>query len=90
MALAFLPFGAFLAGLVLGSIFTFFALTLHLLDRAIGRVDGSMLPGLVEGFRDWADGHREPRIPVSTAPLAAPEDDDDGRWVDEPELIELR
>lgn len=87
MTLAFYPLGAFLAGLVLGSVFTFFALTMHLVDRAITRTNGSMLPGLVSGFRDWADGRNEPRVPISVAPIA--DERDDERTSDGPEVIEL-
>ncbi len=88
MTLAFYPLGAFLAGVLLGSIFTFFALTMHLLDRAVAGRHGSMLPGLVTGFRDWADGRAGPRIPISPAPLADERETRDDPS-DEPEIIEL-
>lgn len=88
MTLAFYPFGAFLAGLVLGSVFTFFALTMHLVDRAIARTNGSMLPGLVSGFRDWASDRTPPRIPISTAPIADEREETEAD-TDQPEIIEL-
>ncbi len=53
MTLAFLPFGAFLAGLFLGSAITLFAVALRAIDRGATRFGDSMLPGLISGFRDW-------------------------------------
>ena len=76
MTLAFYPLGAFLAGVLLGAVFTFFAISLRLLDRAATRTTGSVLPGLVSGFRDWSDRRHATRIPISTSPMAvSPEDE---------------
>lgn len=88
MPLAFYPFGAFLAGFALGAMFALFAVGLRLVDRAVGgtAAGGSVLPGLVSGFRDWADGRHGPRIPVSTSPAAT----DAGSGPEGPEIIELR
>jgi hypothetical protein len=87
MTLAFYPFGAFLAGLFLGSAFTLFAVGLRVLDRAAPRSGGTVLPGLVAGFRDWADGRHPSRIQVSTSPLATT----DGTVTDPegPEVVDL-
>jgi hypothetical protein len=84
MTLAFYPLGAFLAGMFLGSAFTLFAVGLRVLDRAATRSGGTVLPGLVAGFRDWADGRHANRIPVSTSPLAMT----DGA-VSDPEVPEM-
>ncbi len=37
-------------------------------DRAATEVRGSILPGLVEGFRDWADDRRTARRPPISPP----------------------
>jgi hypothetical protein len=72
VSLAFLPLGAFLAGLVLGAMFTAFALAGHLLDRAATRAGDSILPGLVSGFRDWSDrGGARVRVATSRSAEAA-------------------
>ncbi len=62
MTLAFYPLGAFLAGLVLGAVFTLFAVGLRVLDRAATRAESSILPGMVAGFRDWSNGRRASRV----------------------------
>lgn len=53
MTLVFMPFGAFLAGLFLGTAVTLFAIALRALDRGAVRFGDSVLPGLIEGLRDW-------------------------------------
>lgn len=66
MAFPFYWIGAFLAGAVLGAALTLFVLAMRAVDRAATEVSGSILPGLVEGIRDWADDRRRaPRRPVS-------------------------
>ncbi len=80
MTLAFYPFGAILAGFVLGVAFTLFGLAFHLLDRAATRTQVSILPGLVSGFRDWTEQRRGPRIAISPS-AASPSG--------EPEIIDL-
>jgi hypothetical protein len=89
MTLAFYPLGAFLAGAFLGSGITVFALALRLAGRGSTQWGASALPGLVEGFRDWTDRRREPRIPVSPSPLAEP-DEPELETGDGPEIVELR
>jgi hypothetical protein len=91
MTLAFFPFGAFLAGAFLGSGITLFAVALRLVGRGGTRWGDSALPSLVEGFRDWNDRRRGPRIPVSSAPIAEPDEPEPADApVDVPEIVELR
>lgn len=52
MAFPFLWIGAIFAGIVLGAALTLFVLAMRAVDRAATEVRGSILPGLVEGFRD--------------------------------------
>jgi len=59
----FLPGGALVAIAALGTVLASFGLTMRLLDRAALELRGSMLPGMVEGLRDWADGQvRRPGV----------------------------
>jgi hypothetical protein len=61
---------------------------MHLVDRAITRTNGSMLRGLVSGFRDEADGRNWRWVPFPVAPIA--DERDEGEWIsDEPEIVEL-
>jgi hypothetical protein len=55
MAFPFLWIGALTAGLFLTATFVVFWLGVHLLSRTVGEIRGSMLPGLVSGFRDWTE-----------------------------------
>lgn len=95
VTLPFLPFGAFLAGMFLGSTLTVFAFAVHALGRAADRTSGSILPGLVVGFRDWSDRRSGPRIPIS--PVVGDADgspDGADPYLDEaldgPVIVELR
>jgi hypothetical protein len=54
----FLPGGAILAAAVLSGAFVLFAVVLRLLDRAATEIGGAMLPGVVDGLRDWSRGRR--------------------------------
>jgi hypothetical protein len=54
--LPFLPFGALVASLFLGAALTVFALAIRGVDRAATSMGKSVLPGLVDGFRDWSAG----------------------------------
>jgi len=63
MAFPFYWIGAFFAGTVLGAALTLFVLAMRAVDRAATEVHGSILPGLVEGLRDWADDRRTARRP---------------------------
>jgi hypothetical protein len=83
VSLAFVPFGAFLAGLALGAMFTAFALAGRLLDRATTRAGDSILPGLVSGFRDWSDRRGLP-LRSSVTPVEQGQE-----VVDRPEVVDL-
>lgn len=63
MAFPFYWIGAMVAGVVLFVALSLFAMALRAIDRAVTEVRGSMLPGLVEGFRDWAGDRRPARRP---------------------------
>jgi hypothetical protein len=54
MPFPFYWIGAFVAGAFLSLVLTLFALALRFLTRTTSEVRGSILPGLVSGFRDWA------------------------------------
>ena len=55
MAFPFWWIGALTAGLFLAASFLLFGLALRLLNRATTEIRGSVLPGLVSGFRDWTE-----------------------------------
>jgi hypothetical protein len=57
MSFPFLWIGAIVAGLLLSAVMTLFGFALHLVARVTNEVRGSILPGLVSGFREWADGY---------------------------------
>lgn len=95
MTLAFFPFGAFLAGLFLGSAVTVFAFMLGPFGRAASRTGGSILPGLVVGFRGWTDRRSGPRIPISPVSgerdgQAFESDAGDAGTLDGPVIVDLR
>jgi len=54
MPFPFYWIGAFVAGLVLAVVLTIFGFALDVVTRAAHEVRGSVLPGLVSGFREWA------------------------------------
>jgi hypothetical protein len=54
MPFPFYWIGALVAGAFLSLVLTIFALALRLLTRTTSEIRGSILPGLVSGFRDWA------------------------------------
>lgn len=72
MPFPFLPGGAILAVAVLVGALTIFGLALVALDRAAGRtivgLRGSIIPGIVTGWRDWAP----PRPPDPSARARPP------------------
>jgi hypothetical protein len=73
MSFPFLPGGAILAVFALGTVLAAFGLTLRFLDRAALEVKSSIVPGVVSGLREWADGHRMPSLVVSAAsPSSSP------------------
>ena len=59
MPFPFLPGGAILAAAVLCGAFVLFTVSLRVLDRAATEIGGTMLPGVVDGLRDWSRGRRE-------------------------------
>jgi len=73
MHIPFIWFGAFVAGLFLVAVMSVFGLALKLFTRATNEVRGSVLPGLISGFRGWAadDGPARPRSPTSPPPEAS-------------------
>jgi uncharacterized membrane protein len=52
------PVGALVATIILGAVFTLFALALRALDRAVTRVADGVLSGLVSGFDYWSAARR--------------------------------
>lgn len=64
MAFPFWWIGALTAALVLGATFVAFGIAIRLVSRTTGEIRGSMLPGLVSGFRTWAEA-RESRAASS-------------------------
>lgn len=84
MPFPFYWIGAFVAGAFLSLVLTLFALALRFLTRTTPDVRGSILPGLVSGFRDWAGdrnsrvrrlvspGGSEPGNAIEDVPLKAP------------------
>lgn len=84
MPFPFYWIGALVAGAFLSLVLTIFALALRFLARTTSEVRGSILPGLVSGFRDWAGernsivrrivspGGSEPGGGIEDAPLNGP------------------
>jgi hypothetical protein len=69
MPFPFIPFGAIIATAILGAALTIFVLALMAIDRAASRAAGSVVSGLVSGFRGWS-------VERSPASLGSPTDDD--------------
>jgi hypothetical protein len=67
MQVPFFWLGALAAGLLLTAVLALFGVALNLLSRATNEVRGSILPGLVSGFRGWAT-ERGPARPRSSSP----------------------
>jgi hypothetical protein len=65
--------GALIAGMVLGSTITLFAVALRALDRSVTRVGDSILSGLVSGFHGWSEARRVTMPPVSPGAASATE-----------------
>ena len=61
MVFPFWWIGALTAALVLGGAFVVFGIAIRLVTRTTNEIRGSMLPGLVSGFRNWAEATREHR-----------------------------
>ena len=55
MAFPFWWIGALTAALFLGAVFVAFGIAMRLVSRTTREIRGSMLPGLVSGFRDWVE-----------------------------------
>lgn len=73
MPFPFMPVGAILAGLILMAALTIFVWALMAIDRAASRAAGSVVSGLVTGFRGWSPE----RPPASVARSASDPPDDD-------------
>lgn len=54
MAFPFWWLGALTAALFLGAVFVTFWIALRMVSRTTTEIRGSVLPGMVAGFRDWA------------------------------------
>lgn len=67
MQVPFFWLGALVAGLLLTTVLALFGFALNLLSRATNEVRGSILPGLVSGFRGWA-AERGPARQRSSSP----------------------
>ena len=73
MPFPFYPFGALVAGLILGATLTVFVVALQAIDRTVTRVGGSVLSGLVSGLNGWS-GSRRAAVP-HVSPGAADRED---------------
>lgn len=58
MPFPFYPVGALVAGIILGTALTLFALALKAIDKTVTRVGGSVLTGLVSGLNEWSEARR--------------------------------
>jgi hypothetical protein len=78
MPFPFYWIGAFVAGLLLAGVLAIFGLALDVLTRATTEVRGTVLPGLVAGFREWTTDRggpaRRPASPQGTDPTSSIED----------------
>jgi hypothetical protein len=63
--------GALFAAVFLSIAFVTFGILLKMLNGVATEVRGSILPGLVGGIRDWADGHGRGRPAIAIAPQRA-------------------
>jgi hypothetical protein len=71
MSFPFLWIGVVVAGVFLAAVMTLFGIAVELVARLTHEVRGSVLPGLVAGFREWGDGVavvRRVSSPGSSAP----------------------
>lgn len=68
MPFPFYWIGAIVASVVLLVTLSLFGAALRAIDRAVMGVRGSILPGLVEGFRDWTDDLRPARRRRTVSP----------------------
>lgn len=71
MAFPFLPLGAILAAAVLIGGLAVFGLLLRAIDRAIGGIRESAVPGIVAGLRAW-DSRASDRAPGEPPPPTSP------------------
>jgi hypothetical protein len=83
MPFPFFWIGAVFAGAILVGVFSVFAVVMRTLDRAATEVTGTILPGLVEGFRDWPIGRHRP-VPRSGSPRSS-ESGPSGPATDDPD-----
>jgi hypothetical protein len=73
MSFPFLWIGIIVAGTFLAAVLTVFGIAVELVARVTHEVRGSVLPGLVAGFREWADDGVAPARRASTPASAPPE-----------------
>lgn len=85
MPFPFLWIGALIAAAFLTSMFFVFGVLMKLLNTATTEVRASILPGLIEGIRDWADDHGLPPMRV-----ISPRADEDKPSVQETPTTGLR
>jgi hypothetical protein len=89
MPFPFLPGGALLALAVLGGALTVFGLALRAMDRAITASRRSMLPGLVSGFRTWAEPAPSGRTTAPVLVMGAASESTTSAIPPGPELVEI-
>ena len=79
MAFPFWWIGALTAGLFLAAAFTMFGLAIRLLNRTTNEIRGSVLPGLVSGFRDWTETRAPTHVgsEAGTSPASGPDLDEE-------------
>ena len=83
MPFPFLWTGALLAGAFLALVMTLFAFALRFVAGTMAEVRGSVLPGLVSGFRDWAE---EPYTAVRR--LVSPRSPEPGAGIEDVTAVE--
>jgi hypothetical protein len=71
MPFPFIPFGAILAGAILGAALTIFVWVLMAIDRAASRAADSVVSGLVSGFRGWSSDRSPATAGLVTSPSAS-------------------
>jgi hypothetical protein len=85
MPFPFYWMGALVAAVFLTTVIAIFGVLMKLLNRATTEVRQSILPGLVDGMRDWVDDHGLPR-----ARIISPRADEGRSSVDDLQVAPLR
>jgi hypothetical protein len=73
MPFPFYPVGALVASAILAVALTIFVVALRAIDRAVTRIGGSVVSGLVAGFDGWSAPRQAP-APASVSPGTAGEE----------------